>query len=170
MPVPLLIFLAIIPDRGLSFPGPPTAVKYYLVTFNIVSALGWAFVLVGIVNHLFSASSSATERKTAVSAFSRIVASIPYIKEAAPLSARVQSRIPPALLPYYNKAASTYASVGPETVLIQTFAVLEVVHAALGWVKSPLVTTAMQVASRLFLVWGVVEQFEVVSLSHVDTL
>ena len=39
----------------------------------------------------------------------------------------------------------------------QSLAVLEVVHAALGWVRSPVATTAMQVASRLWSVWGVVE-------------
>lgn len=39
----------------------------------------------------------------------------------------------------------------------QTLAVLEVVHAALGWVRSPLGTVASQVASRLWTVWGVVE-------------
>lgn len=37
----------------------------------------------------------------------------------------------------------------------QTLALLEVVHAVLGLVRASPVTTAMQVASRLMLVWGV---------------
>jgi very-long-chain (3R)-3-hydroxyacyl-CoA dehydratase len=41
--------------------------------------------------------------------------------------------------------------------------VLEVLHALFGWVRSPLPTTVMQVASRLFLVWGVADRFETVS-------
>jgi very-long-chain (3R)-3-hydroxyacyl-CoA dehydratase len=37
----------------------------------------------------------------------------------------------------------------------QTLAILEVVHSAVGLVRAPVVTTAAQVASRLWLVWGV---------------
>lgn len=42
---------------------------------------------------------------------------------------------------------------------MQSFAILEVAHVLLRWVRSPVQTTAMQVASRLFLVWGIAEQF-----------
>eukprot|EP00879_Flechtneria_rotunda_P009963 GHRR01010419.1.p1 GENE.GHRR01010419.1~~GHRR01010419.1.p1 ORF type:complete len:212 (+),score=71.00 GHRR01010419.1:1640-2275(+) len=38
----------------------------------------------------------------------------------------------------------------------QTAAVLEVVHAAAGIVKSPVAITAMQVASRIWCLWGIV--------------
>lgn len=38
---------------------------------------------------------------------------------------------------------------------VQTSAILEVVHVALGLVPSPLLTTMIQVASRLVLVWGI---------------
>ncbi|GAB7328872.1 hypothetical protein MBLNU13_g00744t1 [Cladosporium sp. NU13] len=47
-----------------------------------------------------------------------------------------------------------------ETVrLTQTAALLEVVHAALGVVRAPLLTTLMQVASRFLLVWGIAYKF-----------
>ena len=39
--------------------------------------------------------------------------------------------------------------------VFQTAALLEVVNAALGLVKSSVMITAFQVASRLFLIWGV---------------
>ncbi|KAF2468986.1 PTPLA-domain-containing protein [Lindgomyces ingoldianus] len=39
--------------------------------------------------------------------------------------------------------------------LTQTAAVLEVVHSLFGIVRAPLLTTLMQVASRLLLVWGI---------------
>lgn len=39
--------------------------------------------------------------------------------------------------------------------ITQTLAILEVVHAALGLVRSPVFTTAQQVASRIFIVWGI---------------
>eukprot|EP00878_Enallax_costatus_P001738 GHUV01001894.1.p1 GENE.GHUV01001894.1~~GHUV01001894.1.p1 ORF type:complete len:277 (+),score=42.02 GHUV01001894.1:100-831(+) len=38
----------------------------------------------------------------------------------------------------------------------QTAAIMEVVHAAAGIVKSPVAITAMQVASRLWCLWGVI--------------
>lgn len=41
----------------------------------------------------------------------------------------------------------------------QTLALLEVVHSLLGIVRAPFVTTAMQVASRLLLVWAIVYPF-----------
>ncbi|TYZ62156.1 hypothetical protein PybrP1_009627 [[Pythium] brassicae (nom. inval.)] len=39
--------------------------------------------------------------------------------------------------------------------IVQTMAVMEIVHAAVGFVRSPLVSTLMQVSSRLWLVWGI---------------
>ncbi|KAI8360324.1 tyrosine phosphatase-like protein [Mortierella sp. GBAus27b] len=48
-----------------------------------------------------------------------------------------------------------YDVVGDHLVWVQTAALFEVLHAALGLVKSPVGTTAMQVASRLLLVWGI---------------
>lgn len=39
----------------------------------------------------------------------------------------------------------------------QTAAVMEVVHSAVGLVRSPVLITATQVASRLFVLWGVVD-------------
>ncbi|KAL2164361.1 hypothetical protein VTH06DRAFT_3577 [Thermothelomyces fergusii] len=39
--------------------------------------------------------------------------------------------------------------------ITQTFAIMEVFHALTGVVPAPFFTTAMQVASRLFLVWAV---------------
>ncbi|KAK8232557.1 tyrosine phosphatase-like protein [Phyllosticta capitalensis] len=38
---------------------------------------------------------------------------------------------------------------------IQTLALLEPLHSVLGVVRAPLLTTAMQVSSRLLLVWGI---------------
>ena len=39
--------------------------------------------------------------------------------------------------------------------ITQSFAVVEVLHAAAGLVRSPIFTAAQQVASRLFIVWGI---------------
>lgn len=40
--------------------------------------------------------------------------------------------------------------------VVQTAAIMEVLHSLLGIVKSPVSITAMQVASRLWIVWGII--------------
>lgn len=52
-----------------------------------------------------------------------------------------------------------YFAVGEWTAATQTLALAEVLFSLSGLVRAPLFTTAMQVASRLFLVWGVVAQY-----------
>ncbi|KAF9190220.1 hypothetical protein BGZ51_008851 [Haplosporangium sp. Z 767] len=54
-----------------------------------------------------------------------------------------------------------YAVVGDHLVWVQTAALLEVFHSLFGFVKSPVGTTAMQVASRLLLVWGICTLFPI---------
>lgn len=47
-----------------------------------------------------------------------------------------------------------YAYIGPVLLASQTAMLLEIVHSALGLVPSPVGTVAMQVMSRIFIVWG----------------
>lgn len=49
--------------------------------------------------------------------------------------------------------------LGEFTRWVQTLMLLEVVHSGIGFVRSPLVTAAMQVASRIVVVWGVLYLF-----------
>ncbi|CAH0478146.1 unnamed protein product [Peronospora belbahrii] len=50
-------------------------------------------------------------------------------------------------------AQNTWDVVSFPLKVVQTMAVMEIVHAALGFVRSPLGSTLMQVSSRLWLVW-----------------
>ena len=52
-----------------------------------------------------------------------------------------------------------YPSSGNYVRVVQTLALAEVVHSLVGLVRAPVGTTAMQVASRLLLVWGIVGVF-----------
>lgn len=47
----------------------------------------------------------------------------------------------------------------PLLITTQSLAILEILHSLLGIVRAPVTTTAMQVASRLLLVWGVMYPF-----------
>lgn len=47
----------------------------------------------------------------------------------------------------------------PLLTTTQSLAILEIIHSLIGLVRAPVTTTAMQVASRLLLVWGVMYPF-----------
>ncbi|KAF9899319.1 hypothetical protein BX616_003099, partial [Lobosporangium transversale] len=66
-----------------------------------------------------------------------------------------------ALLATGNDYTKVYAAVGDQLVWVQTAALLEVFHSLFGFVKSPVGTTTMQVASRLLLVWGICTMFPI---------
>lgn len=63
------------------------------------------------------------------------------------------------LLPTAGPTA-IHAHLGTYTKYIQTLAILEIVHIALGLLRSSLPTTIIQVSSRLLLVWGVCDRFD----------
>jgi len=52
-----------------------------------------------------------------------------------------------------------YPGVGKFAKWTQTVALLEVFHAMIGLVRTSLLTTVMQVGSRLLLIWGVINNF-----------
>uniref|UniRef100_A0A0N5BK88 Very-long-chain (3R)-3-hydroxyacyl-CoA dehydratase n=1 Tax=Strongyloides papillosus TaxID=174720 RepID=A0A0N5BK88_STREA len=55
--------------------------------------------------------------------------------------------------------SGTYEDLYKENVfalqVFQTAAILEIIHCAIGFVRSPVGTTLMQVYSRVFVVWGI---------------
>lgn len=134
--------------------GPPAAIRYYLVAFNFVSFFGWVIVLSTLVKHLAMGPQP----------FS------PPVKFAADLLARFRlvkigivksysHLFPEPIAALLERASNSHTFVGSVVALVQSLAILEVVHAAIGWVRSPVATTAIQVASRLFMVWAVSERY-----------
>lgn len=91
---------------------PPSSRSFYLIIYNLVSALLWSVVLGRTL----------------------------YI----------------AGIYGYDQL---YTGIGAFTKWTQTLAGLEVLHALIGLVRAPLLTTIMQVASRYLLVWGIVNNF-----------
>jgi len=138
------------------FPIAPP-VKVYLIAYNTLSALAWAHVLVSLLIHLFNLDGNHLPKNLA---FFRFLSQIPFLNIS-------QTQIPTALFPLYQRAQTAYLRIGTETAFVQSFAVLDVLHVVLGLVRAPLPTSAAQVFSRLFLVWGITEQFPLeVQFSH----
>ena len=113
----------------------------YLIAFNVVSATGWAVVLVATLAAL---ATSPPAPYTAANAFSTQLAS---------------------LLPVPATYARSWALLAP----VQSLAALEVLHVLLRLVRSPLPTTFMQVSSRLILVWAIVARFDSTHASPIYT-
>ncbi|XP_065898261.1 very-long-chain (3R)-3-hydroxyacyl-CoA dehydratase 2-like [Dysidea avara] len=89
--------------------------KLYLILYNVVLCVGWAFVLVGTVK---------------------------YCWEERPK--------------FGSHVIGLYDAIGPSLRIFQTAAFLEVIHCAIGIVRSNVVLTFFQVSSRLLVLWGVV--------------
>ncbi|CEJ89402.1 hypothetical protein VHEMI05246 [[Torrubiella] hemipterigena] len=68
-----------------------------------------------------------------------------------------------ALTWYTSGHQEVFFEVGEWTKWTQTAAALEILHSLLGVVRSPVLTTVMQVSSRFLLVWGIVHPYPFVS-------
>ncbi|KAI1795703.1 PTPLA-domain-containing protein [Ganoderma leucocontextum] len=119
--------------------------RYYLVLYNVLSTVGWAYILLITANAVFN--------------FDGTHATVPRAPGAATIQRKVEATLPAVLVPVVRRAARAYAAVGAQTAFVQSFAALEVLHVLLGWVRSPLGTTLVQVGSRLYLVWGITHLF-----------
>ncbi|KAL7415872.1 tyrosine phosphatase-like protein [Mrakia frigida] len=139
----------------------PPIVKYYLVAYNLLSCLAWGSILLLLLLHIFSPSNSPSLTS---SKSSTITSKIWSLFNSAATSSTNKRTV--AL----DRLRGAYSAVGPLTKIVQTFAALEVVHAATGLVRSPWLTTAAQVASRLWTVWGVVEVFHQPQISPAYSL
>jgi very-long-chain (3R)-3-hydroxyacyl-CoA dehydratase len=51
---------------------------------------------------------------------------------------------------FVDRLSDVYGSVADVLAYAQTAALLEILHAGIGWVRSPVLVTAMQVSSRIF--------------------
>lgn len=132
----------------------PILVRIYLIVFNLVSFFGWVLILSTLLKHLALGPQQPSYP---------IVLASNALAKLRPLtifftSTYAQYRKPVRLL--LSRASQVFMHLGGLVAFVQTLAILEVVHAALGWVRSSVPTTAVQVASRLFMVWAVSERFD----------
>jgi len=102
----------------------------YLILYNGACCIGWAYVLFVGIPSFFSAVASSD-----ASLIDALKAAGSSVYFATPATAGFGDEVTPSLA----------------TVLfyVQSAALLEIVHAALGLVRSPVFVTAMQVGSRI---------------------
>ncbi|WVR08308.1 hypothetical protein IAU60_005361 [Kwoniella sp. DSM 27419] len=132
-----------------------TPLKLYLLAYNVASALLWGHLLYITVSFLITPRTVASSPDTS-SFFSRLFPSAASSSTTHKVLTQLNEHL---------KGSYGYKNLGWWTKYTQSLAVLEVVHAALGWVRSPLGTVMAQVASRVYTVWGVAEAVPEVSHS-----
>jgi len=165
-----------------SLPAMPRTKKdwigVYLILYNTVTTLLWSYLLVLVFYHLFLTPTPRTallnpipQTSTYPTALSFILSHLqkifsfstpPSTPPASKAATGVASALEGIAFALVEKARATYTSrgIGIYTAFVQSVAILEVVHALFRWTKSPLVTTIMQVASRLIVVWWIGEGYE----------
>ncbi|KAK8849424.1 hypothetical protein IAR55_004756 [Kwoniella newhampshirensis] len=144
-----------------------TPLKIYLLAYNVLSALLWLHLLVVTTTFIFaprSTSIQASASSGSTNFFTRLISSITSTTNTV---GTFSHNLPKPIVQVIDHLSGSYnyKNLGWWTKWTQTLAVLEVVHAGLGWVRSPLGTVMSQVASRVWTVWGVVEAVPDVSHS-----
>ena len=114
--------------------GPPMGpTQLYLIAYNSLCTLGWAYILtLALPSFYHSTLASLSDGSSLLQAFK---SAAQHLYESTPSTAKLGDE----------------SSVSLATVLtvVQSAALLEIVHAALGLVRSPLFVTTMQVGSRI---------------------
>ncbi|CEH15975.1 Protein tyrosine phosphatase-like protein PTPLA (contains Pro instead of catalytic Arg) [Ceraceosorus bombacis] len=133
---------------------PSVALRGYLILYNLLSFFLWALVLSVTIKHLAVGPQTRTlPTRLAEQALARFRPLRGFVHPTLPLW------LPEKLKELWDRSTLLHSFLGGLLAFTQSLALLEILHAALGLVKSPVVTTTIQVFSRLLLVWGVAERF-----------
>lgn len=121
-------------------PPPPAVMSkdIYLLQYNAFCCLGWAYILaIGIPTLVQSviASTTTTTGTTTTSYIDALKIAGGQLYYATPSTAGLADESSPSL--------------ANMLILVQCAAILEIVHAAIGLVRSPVFVTLMQVGSRI---------------------
>ncbi|OCF77724.1 hypothetical protein I204_01724 [Kwoniella mangroviensis CBS 8886] len=131
-----------------------TPVKVYLLFYNLISALLWGHLLYIVLLFIITPRSTASSiQHSPSSLFARLFPSTS--STPSPVNQLIE----------HFSGSYDFKGLGWKTKYVQSLAALEILHTALGWVRSPLGTVASQVFSRVWTVWGVVEAVPEVSHS-----
>mmetsp|Transcript_16015 Transcript_16015/g.33486 ORF Transcript_16015/g.33486 Transcript_16015/m.33486 type:complete len:794 (+) Transcript_16015:21-2402(+) len=114
--------------------GPALGQKdFYLILYNALCCIGWAYILaLGIPSFISSVASATSSGESIV--------------EALKTAGRQVYAATPASAGWAPESTPSLANV---LFYVQSAAILEIVHAAIGFVRSPVFVTTLQVGSRI---------------------
>jgi hypothetical protein len=147
-----------------------TPMKAYLLFYNILSCALWIQIFLLTVAYITTPHSAPISAKAQTSVFGPILRFFGQNASANATGFGLSSSTPKFVQDAIHQLRGSYHFMGLGTwvKVTQTLAVMDVVHAATGVVKSNVGTAASQVFSRLWAVWAVVEMVPEVgsSLCH----
>ncbi|WVO13685.1 hypothetical protein L204_101306 [Cryptococcus depauperatus] len=121
-----------------------SSIQLYLILYNTLSALLWGHLLILTLWFMVTPRVVAIDQRSFVS---KLIPRFLQHSHSQYLARAI----------HHLEGSYDFHGLGWWTKWTQTLAVLEVVHAGLGWVRSPVGTVTAQVASRIWTVWGVIE-------------
>lgn len=136
------------------------SVRLYLVLYNLFQFAGWLRILVGTL--LFMCQGPGARPMV----FNWLIEALENVRPIM-----VMAGVPSyASLPFpistvLQRASLLYNYIDPLLMVFQTLQSVEVLHALFGWVKANPLVVAIQVASRLAIVWLVVEPYQAAATS-----
>ncbi|WFD36017.1 very-long-chain (3R)-3-hydroxyacyl-CoA dehydratase [Malassezia cuniculi] len=136
---------------GKQISGP---VRFYLVAYNLLNFAGWLRIFIAVIIFMVRGQPSFKPLHSAIEGllenFRPVIAAI-----APPAFYNVSEPIATIL----RRATLMHGHIGSLVLVFQSLAILEVVHALIGWVAANPVIVAIQVFSRLAVLWAVVEKY-----------
>jgi len=128
------IYVVTMASATKALAAPSLGVKdLYLIAYNALCCIGWAYVLVIGLPTLFKSVSFSTSTGESLVNALKIAGSELYSAT-------------PATAGWSDESSPSLAFV---LTIVQSAAVMEIVHAVLGLVRSPVFVTMMQVGSRI---------------------
>lgn len=146
-------------------PPQKSFLTFYLVVYNLFQFVGWMRISIGVVLYLVQGSSA---RRMVFASLAKFVQQYTPDRIASPAVSFAKHH--PLVATLLTRMSETHAYIGPLVLVFQSLALLEVVHAALGWVKSNPLVVLIQIGSRLAVLWGVAETYEAAATSPYYTV
>lgn len=129
-------------------------VRFYLVAYNLVSFAGWLRILLAVVVFIAQGKQSFRPLPAAVDSVLQYVR--PVVAAIAPPAF---SDVPEPFGTILRRAAMVHDQVGSIVLVFQSLAVLEILHAVIGWVPANPLVVAVQVFSRVSVLFAVAEAY-----------
>ncbi|PKI83946.1 very-long-chain (3R)-3-hydroxyacyl-CoA dehydratase [Malassezia vespertilionis] len=133
---------------------------FYLCVYNLLQFVGWLRIFIGFCLQMIQGEHARRIMYVSVGKFvdeytpDMIHGAAPSFSQYNPIVAEALTRL-----------SRMHGYLGPLVVIFQTLAVFEVFHALFGLVQANPIMVALQVASRIAIIWGVVEKYTVAASS-----
>lgn len=168
---------------------PFDVTRALLVAYHILSVVGWGYVLVLTLIHIFNLDGNSDTFKVEFNKLPTVVSSNnAIVRIGLRLFSSLYSQFPiPAFIPnpfklgisnvrktdppsffrsVYQLTSTTFLRIGPTVVIVQSFAAFEIIYVLVQQTRVPIQTTAWFITPRLVVLCGILGHFPEVVLAY----